>query len=89
MGDPFSSVGDVYSPKAVKLREVEDREGIDKLREVRGFERQYNPEIGVDEEQSPQDRGIISIDDGIEREVQDTDVQQPANKNDTVLYKLQ
>ena len=43
---------------------------------------QYNPEIGVTEVESPQDRGIISIDDGVEREVRDMDVSKPANKND-------
>ena len=43
------------------------------------FQNQYNPEIGVEEGETPQDRGIISIDDGIEREVDDTDVSQPGD----------
>jgi hypothetical protein len=38
LGDPFSSVGDVYTPKKVKLREDDDTEGMDKLRQVRGQE---------------------------------------------------
>ena len=35
LGDPFQSVGDAYQPKHVKLREEEDREGKEKLQEVR------------------------------------------------------
>ena len=36
MGDPFQSVGEPYQPKKVKLLEGDDKEGMDKLREVRG-----------------------------------------------------
>ena len=38
LGDPFQSVGDAYQPKHVKLREDDDKEGIDKLHETRGQE---------------------------------------------------
>ena len=92
LGDPFQSVGDAYQPKHVKLREEEDREGKEKLQEVRGqddeFQNQYNPEIGIDEPLTPQDRGIISINDDMKpepdtgggtREVADTDVSNPGN----------
>ncbi len=36
MGDPFQSVGEPSQPRKVKLQDGEDKEGIDKLRQVRG-----------------------------------------------------
>ena len=36
LGDPFQSVGESNTPKKVKLLEDDDKEGVDKLREVRG-----------------------------------------------------
>jgi len=130
LGDPFQSVGDAYQPKYVKLRETDDKEGIDKLRETRGqeieklvpllpvlgaaagvaaqgigdaaqtvmdvggeaarddFQEQYNPEIGIEEPSTPQDRGVISIDDNLEREVDDTDVSKPGDI-DTAREKIE
>ena len=105
LGDPFQSVGEANTPKKVKLLEDDDKEGVDKLREVRGqdvmskddLEKFINPiavakafkmaagglgkqsneqqkqvsaEIGVPGEvESRQDRGVISIEDDEEPEV--------------------
>ena len=38
LGDPFQSVGDAYIPRKVKNRDEEDKEGIDKIKDVRGQE---------------------------------------------------
>ena len=38
LGDPFNSVGDAYIPRKVKNRDEDDKEGIDKINDVRGQE---------------------------------------------------
>jgi len=56
LGDPFQSVGESYIPKKVKLREDEDKEGVDKLHEVQGIEKQSNEGgLGIDDPEALND----------------------------------
>ena len=56
LGDPFSAVGETTIPKKVKLLEGDDKEGVDKLREVRGVEKQSNEGgLGVDDPEALND----------------------------------
>ena len=45
LGDPFQSVGEAHIPKKVKLLEDDDKEGVDKLREVRGQDGSFIEEL--------------------------------------------
>jgi len=57
LGDPFQSVGEAHQPKKVKLREDDDKEGVDKLREVRG------QDDGIESVEKQSNEGGLGIDD--------------------------
>jgi len=62
LGDPFQSVGDAYIPRKVKNRDEEDKEGIEKLKEVLGQEEFQKATDGLsDEELEAVDKALPAI----------------------------